>query len=214
MVGDAGRAGSRSRNHRPADAGTPPRSASRHPRRKVEMPDPELGRSALRTPPASGSSGDPRASPVAGGRFHRPDRCGLPGASGAGAPRLPRRLVMSAHRRMSRVLGRTVPEFSRCTGTVMALLPQRGRASPTLTLTDYKAPNYWLGYRFGFVRRGLPGALLARVVGGPPTYRQVEVAAATLSRAAALSVVPIAIQAGRHVPPGIARTLATGLSVS
>jgi hypothetical protein len=120
---------------------------------------------------------------------------------------------MSAHRRMSRVLGRVAPEFSRCTGTAMALLPQRGRASPTLTLTDYKAPNYWLGYRFGFVRRGLPGALLARVVGGPPTYRQVEVAAATLSRAAALSVVPIAIQAGRHVPAGLPRTVATGLIV-
>jgi hypothetical protein len=120
---------------------------------------------------------------------------------------------MSAHQRMSRVLSRTAPEFSRCTGTALALLPQRGRASPTLTLTDYKAPNYWLGYRFGFVRRGLPGALLARVVGGPPTYRQVEVAAATLSRAAALSVVPIAIRARRHVPPGLPRTVARGLIV-
>jgi hypothetical protein len=90
-------------------------------------------------------------------------------------------------------------------------LPQRGSAAPTLVVTDYKAPNYWLDYRCGFVRRGLPGELLRRMVGGPPTKRQVEAAAVGLSRTAALSVVPMAVRAGRHAPPGLPRVAATAL---
>jgi hypothetical protein len=80
-------------------------------------------------------------------------------------------------------------------------------------VSDYKAPNYWLDYRRGFVRRGLPGELLRRIVGGPPTKRQVEAVAVGLSRAAALSVVPMAVRAGRHAPRGLPRAAATALLV-
>jgi hypothetical protein len=121
---------------------------------------------------------------------------------------------MDVQRRVSRVLRRAACGLVRSTHAAAGLLPQRGRASPALTVTDYKAPNYWLGYRSGFVRRGLPGALLRLVAGGSPTYRQMEVAAAGLSRAAALSVVAIAMRAARHVPPGLPRVVATGLMVS
>jgi hypothetical protein len=104
-----------------------------------------------------------------------------------------------------------------CAGTVRdalaALLPARARGTAIRPLTDYKASNYWLDYRFGFVRRGLPGEALGRVVGGSPTYRQVEVTAVGLSRAAALSILPMALRATRRAPRGLARAAATALLV-
>jgi hypothetical protein len=120
---------------------------------------------------------------------------------------------MVAPGRVSRVLRRAACGLARWARAAAGLLPLRGGAGPAPVVTDYKAPNYWLGYRSGFVRRGLPGALLARLVGRSPTYRQVEVAAVGLSRAAALSVVPVAVRAGRHVPRGLPRLVAAGLVV-
>jgi hypothetical protein len=35
-------------------------------------------------------------------------------------------------------------------------------------VSSYVAPLYWMDYRGGFVRRGLPGALLS--LGGTPSY--------------------------------------------
>jgi hypothetical protein len=87
------------------------------------------------------------------------------------------------------------------------------RIGTTPALTDYKAPNYWLDYRCGFVRRGLPGELLRRMVGGTPTHRQVTVFAAGLSQAAALSVVPMAIQVSRRAPDRLHQVVAATLLV-
>jgi hypothetical protein len=114
--------------------------------------------------------------------------------------------AVAALRRAATVVVRAVRAGARA-------LPQRGRATPELVVSDYKAPNYWLDYRRGFVRRGLPGELLRRIVGGPPTKRQVEAMAVGLSRAAALSVVPMAVRATRHAPRGLPRAAATALLV-
>ncbi len=94
------------------------------------------------------------------------------------------------------------------------LLPPAGRGGLTRPVTDYKAPNYWLDYRSGFVRRGLPGEVLRRVAAGPPTYRQVERTALGLSRASALAVVPMAVEAGLRAPGKLHRMVATGLLLS
>ena len=94
------------------------------------------------------------------------------------------------------------------------LLPPAGRGGLPRPVSDYKAPGYWLDYRCGFVRRGLPGEVLRRATGGTPTYRQMERTAVGLSRAAALSIVPIAVQAGFRAPGWSARAVATGLLVS
>lgn len=134
---------------------------------------------------------------------------------------VPRALALPALSREMRVTARipaavvALRRVRAAAGTLMgaaaALLPARARMGAGRALTDYKAPNYWLDYRFGFVRRGLPGEALRRVVGGSPTYRQVDVTAVGLSRAAALSVIPLALQATRRAPGPLPRVVATAL---
>ena len=93
---------------------------------------------------------------------------------------------------------------------VRAVLPRAG-ADGERPLTDYKAPNLWLDYRAGFVRRGLPGALLRRAAGGPPSYRQAETAAVASSRAAALAVVPMALRVAGRAPGRLPGAVAAAL---
>jgi hypothetical protein len=81
-------------------------------------------------------------------------------------------------------------------------------------VTDYKAPNYWLGYRSGFVRRGLPGEVLRRLTAGRPTYRQMERMGVALSRSAAASIVPMAVDVALRGPGKLPRIAATGLLVA
>ncbi len=100
---------------------------------------------------------------------------------------------------------------ARLAGILARLLPPDGEASGVRSVTDYKATNYWLDYRFGFVRRGLPGEVLRRLVAGPPTYRQVEVTAVGLSRAAAISVVPMVLRVARLAPAQSARIMTAAL---
>jgi hypothetical protein len=97
---------------------------------------------------------------------------------------------------------------------VVRLLPPAGRGGLARPVTDYKGPNYWLGYGSGFVRRGLPGEVLRRLVGGSPTYRQMECTGVALSRAAALSVVPLAVQVGLRAPGTLPRVVTSGLLVT
>ena len=94
---------------------------------------------------------------------------------------------------------------------VVRLLPPAGRGGLTRPLSEYKAPNYWLGYRSGFVRRGLPGEVLRRLVAGTPSYRQVEWTAVALSRAAAVSVASVAVDVGLRASGTLPRAVATGL---
>ena len=138
------------------------------------------------------------------------DTAGRIGIGRAVASRI-RRTVRSARSLDVRSVLRRAGSGAALTHAVARLLPERGRDPADLPLTDYKAVNYWLGYRFGFVRRGLPGEILRRVVGGPPTYRHVAVTAVGLSRAAVLSVVPMALQAARRAPRGQPRVAAAGL---
>ncbi len=116
----------------------------------------------------------------------------------------------SAPARSVRV-GVTVGRFSR---VVAELLPPAARGALERPVTDYKAPGYWLDYRSGFVRRGLPGEVLRRVAGGSPTYRQMERTAVVLARASALSVVPMAAEAALRAPGGPPRTVTAGLILS
>lgn len=76
-------------------------------------------------------------------------------------------------------------------------------------VTDYNAPHYWLDYRAGFVRRGLPGAVLRSLLGRPPAYRDVTHAGVVLSGAAVASVVPLAVRASRLAPGRLPAVLAT-----
>lgn len=126
---------------------------------------------------------------------------------------LVRTMRLAPRLRVAAALHRLRAGVARLARAVSRLLPPRGRDAATRPLTDYKAPNYWLDYRFGFVRRGLPGEVLRRVVKGPPRYRQVEATAVGLSRAAALSVVPMALQAARRAPRRLPRVVATALLV-
>jgi hypothetical protein len=114
-------------------------------------------------------------------------------------------------RRAAAVLRRTRAGVARFARAAAGLLPRRRTGPAGRTLTDYKAPNYWLGYRSGFVRRGLPGEVLRRLVGGTPTFAQAQAAATGLSRAAALSIVPVVLQVVRRAPGWRARTVAAAL---
>ncbi|SFT36360.1 hypothetical protein SAMN05660657_00439 [Geodermatophilus amargosae] len=108
-------------------------------------------------------------------------------------------------------LGGTV---GRRTRLVAGLLRPTVRNALDRPVTGYKASGYWLDYRSGFVRRGLPGEVLRRVAGGAPTYSQVERTAMGLARASALSVVPVAVEAALRAPGEVPRTVAAGLLLS
>ena len=110
--------------------------------------------------------------------------------------------------------GRVQAPVQRLARTVVGLLPPAGRGALARPLTDYKAPGSWLDYRSGFARRALPGEVLRRVAGGSPTHRQVERTALGLSRTAALSIVPMAVEAGRRAPGKLPRIVATVLVLS
>ena len=68
-------------------------------------------------------------------------------------------------------------------------------------MTPYVAPQYWLSYEQGFVRRALPGEVL-RLLGGarPPTLAAATTLGVGLSLAAALAVGLLALLLARRVP--------------
>jgi hypothetical protein len=61
-------------------------------------------------------------------------------------------------------------------------------------ITGWAIPQYWVDYREGFVRRGLPGQVLSWLLGSPPTLSQVISAGLVLSAFALLAVVVLAFQ--------------------
>jgi hypothetical protein len=84
------------------------------------------------------------------------------------------------------------------------------RVAPDRRITAYKAPQYWLDYRHGFVRRGFPGAVLSALTGGAPTLRQVTTTGVGLSLSAAAAVVPLAVRVARQAPDDAASLLVAG----
>jgi hypothetical protein len=72
-------------------------------------------------------------------------------------------------------------------------------------IPSYVAPLYWLDYRAGFVRRGLPGELLSLVSGGPPGYGAVVFTALALTVAGGVAVVALAWRLVRLAPGMVAR---------
>jgi hypothetical protein len=124
------------------------------------------------------------------------------------------KLASASGRRAATRLGRVRAAVGRLTRLVVRLLPSAGRGGLPRPVTDYKAPNYWLDYRAGFVRRGLPGEVLRRVAAGSPTYRQMERTALGLSRASAMSIVPMALEASLRAPGRLPRVVASGLLLS
>jgi hypothetical protein len=67
-----------------------------------------------------------------------------------------------------------------------------------LTVVQWQHPAYWLDYRDGFVRRGLPGATLSAVTPGNPTFHQMNALGLLLS---ALATGSLLILAWRSVRP-------------
>jgi hypothetical protein len=68
-------------------------------------------------------------------------------------------------------------------------------------LTPYVAPQYWLDYQGGFLRRALPGEVLRLLTPGPaPTYAAVKVVGVALSVAAVLAVGTLALLLARRAP--------------
>ena len=122
-----------------------------------------------------------------------------------------RGLSPDARRRLATALRRTRTGLARLAGGAVRRLLAGGATPRERPLTDYKAPNLWLDYRAGFVRRGLPGELLRRAVGGPPTYRQAQATAVGLSRAATLSIVPMAVRVAGRAPDPWPRAAAAAL---
>lgn len=88
------------------------------------------------------------------------------------------------------------------------------RVAPDRRINAYKAPQYWLDYRDGFVRRALPGAVLSALVGGVTTRRQVTMIGVGLSLTATAAVVPLAVQAARLAPDDVSSLLVGGTVVS
>jgi hypothetical protein len=97
----------------------------------------------------------------------------------------------------------------RATAAAIRLARPAGDRAARRPVTDYNAPHYWLDYRAGFVRRGLPGAVLRSLLGRPPAYRDVTRAGVVLSGAAVASVVPLAVRASRLAPGRLPAVLAT-----
>jgi len=65
-------------------------------------------------------------------------------------------------------------------------------------MTPYVAPQYWLSYEYGFVRRALPGAVLHLIAGDQPSYALVKVAGVALSAAAVLAVLVLSVLLARR----------------
>ncbi len=77
-------------------------------------------------------------------------------------------------------------------------------------MTPYVAPSYWLGYQDGFVRRGLPGALLRILSGGQaPSLALVNAAAVGVTAAALAALLVLAVVVAR---PAGDRWTALGLA--
>ena len=107
--------------------------------------------------------------------------------------------------------GRVAATVRRLARSVFRLIPPAGRGDLTPPVTHYKAPGFWLDYRSGFVRRGLPGEVLRRLLGGPPTFDQIQRTGLGLSRVAALSIVPMAVAAAQRAPGRLPRVVTAAL---
>lgn len=76
-----------------------------------------------------------------------------------------------------------------------------GEVASGRPLTPYVAPQYWLDYDGGFLRRALPAEALRLLTGGDaPSYAAVKLVGVGLSVAAVLSVVLLALLLARHAP--------------
>lgn len=84
------------------------------------------------------------------------------------------------------------------TATGVALARRAAGPDP---MTPYVAPLWWLGFTDGFVRRGLPGALLRLLSGGrPPSLALADAAGVGLTVAAVAALVVLAVTLARRAP--------------
>lgn len=74
------------------------------------------------------------------------------------------------------------------------------------TIPPYHAPQYWLDYRDGFVRRGLPGEVVALLGGGNPSLALVETLAIALSLGAVAAIAALAWRASWDAPRRLHQT--------
>jgi hypothetical protein len=78
------------------------------------------------------------------------------------------------------------------TAAVIGAIVHR-RLGQGVAIRTWQASQYWVDYSDGFVRRGLPGQVLADVAGGPPSSALVTCAAVTLTTVAACAFVALAM---------------------
>ncbi|MBP2417927.1 hypothetical protein ACFFOM_10025 [Microlunatus capsulatus] len=96
--------------------------------------------------------------------------------------------------------------------TAVALVVRALRPDP---MTPYVAPLWWLGYDDGFVRRGLPGAVLRAVAGGPPSLALANAAGVGLTVAGIAALVVLAVALARRAPDrGTALAVAAAVLVT
>ena len=82
-------------------------------------------------------------------------------------------------------------------------------------VTDYVASQWWLSYELGFVRRGLPGQVLAWAVGGgDPSAWQVTTAALMVTGAAVVCLVWLAWIVARDAAPNVQLAVAALIAAS
>jgi hypothetical protein len=95
-----------------------------------------------------------------------------------------------ARLRSTRLADRTAAAAVAWTALVVAAFLASSVWKFDLFAGTYNASAYWVGYGEGFVRRGLPGAVLALVLGGPP-----GVLAATVFGVLLFALVTVALAA-------------------
>ncbi|MCO1660623.1 hypothetical protein [Pseudonocardia humida] len=71
----------------------------------------------------------------------------------------------------------------------------------------YQASQFWVTYEHGFVRRGLPGHVLAALVGGPPTAGQVTAAAFALMALGVAALLALVLVIARSAPRPVRPTV-------
>jgi hypothetical protein len=73
------------------------------------------------------------------------------------------------------------------------------RTASDAVVPRWQASQYWLDYSGGFVRRGLPGELLAVVVGGVPSYLQMAILALAITVSAVAAVIALIAMVCRSI---------------
>lgn len=109
----------------------------------------------------------------------------------------------AAGRARSPVVGAVLIALAAVADLAISTVSLIGEVAGGRPLTPYVAPQYWLDYDGGFLRRALPGEVLRLLTGGdPPSYAIVKLVGVGLSVAAALAVILLGLLLAHRAPDG------------